>query len=75
MNPNDYYLVEQGGKDRYQQLLREADEERILKEINAPSNLAEVLSRIRFALGKVMIQLGWKIAKANRENKCSLFPN
>jgi len=35
MNLNDYYLIEQGGKDRYQQLLREADEERILKGINA----------------------------------------
>ena len=50
MNLNDYYLIEQGGKDRYQQLLREADEERRFKGINSPSYLAEVLLRIRFAL-------------------------
>ncbi len=66
---NNYYLVEQHGRDKYQQLLREADRERILKGINAPLYLAEVLLRIRFALGKAMIQWGWKLAKANTREK------
>jgi len=74
MNLNNYYLVEQYGKDRYQQLLREADEERRFKEINSPSYLAEVLLRIRFALGKAIVQLGWRIAKAStQEEKCSFL--